>query len=158
MIARLREVSAAALLGVLVAAPALGQAERSWVDPPASAVAWGPDWMPITPKRGSLFHADLHTEDSPEESELIDWATIADAYKHAQAASSLAPTAEKPALDSVPNDQESNRARPVGCDDAHRTLSDGHPLLGAETGLALDQDNRIVTHEELRRASRAAAG
>ena len=37
MIARLREVSAAALLGVLVAAPALGQAERSWVDPPASA-------------------------------------------------------------------------------------------------------------------------
>ena len=24
------------------------------------SVAWGPDWMPITPKRGSLFHADLH--------------------------------------------------------------------------------------------------
>jgi len=37
VIARLREVSAAALLGVLVAAPALGQAERSWVEPPASA-------------------------------------------------------------------------------------------------------------------------
>ena len=37
MIARLREVSAAALLGVLVAAPALGQADRSWVEPPASA-------------------------------------------------------------------------------------------------------------------------
>ena len=41
---------------------------------------------------------------------------------------------EKSALDSVPNDQESSRARPVGCDDAHRTHSDGHPLLGAETG------------------------
>src|SRR5829696_8789386 len=34
---------------------------------------------------------------------------------------------------SVPNDQESNRAGPVGCDDADRTHSDGHPLLGAET-------------------------
>src|SRR3954453_23581733 len=41
---------------------------------------------------------------------------------------------EKSALDSVPNDEESSRARPVGCDDAHRTHSDGHPLQGAETG------------------------
>jgi hypothetical protein len=37
VIARLREASAAALLVVLVAAPALGQAERSWVDPPMTA-------------------------------------------------------------------------------------------------------------------------
>src|SRR5437763_3785632 len=28
------------------------------VDPPPR----GPDWMPITPKTGSLFHADLHTK------------------------------------------------------------------------------------------------
>ena len=68
------------------------------------------------------------TQELPEENELIDWTTIADAYEHAQAASSLTP-----ALDSVPNDQESNRARPIGCDEADRTHSDGHPLLGAET-------------------------
>jgi hypothetical protein len=37
VIAGLREVSAAALVAVLLVAPALGQPERSWVDPPVSA-------------------------------------------------------------------------------------------------------------------------
>ena len=88
------------------------------------------------------------TEDSPEENELIDWTTIADAYEHAQAASSLTP-----ALDSVPKDQESNRARPVGCDEADRTHWDGHPLLGAETPerragtLGLPPSSRLVASQ-----------
>ena len=58
------------------------------------------------------------------------------------------------------------RKRPKGGQRSYRQIatelfqggSVSHPLLGAETGPALDQDNRIVTHEELRRASRAAAG
>ena len=31
----------------------------------------GPDWMPITPKTGSLFHADSQTVEAPDEKSAI---------------------------------------------------------------------------------------
>ena len=54
------------------------------------------------------------TEDSPEENELIDWTTIADAYEHAQAASRVSVTyaAGHSLRERRPNGVTQNRGRP----------------------------------------------
>jgi hypothetical protein len=52
----------------------------------------GPDWMPITPKTGSLFHADSHAPrraiaalagDSPAALRLVDQAAAIDRHSRA---------------------------------------------------------------------------